>query len=197
MARRHRLLTAAVIAALALMALARPAPGYACSCAPVAPLDARDHADAVLSGRVTAVAEPWPLPRLGPEFPLVWLAPDPDAPIVLTVAVDRVWKGPEKAVARVLSDNPATSQCGVYVTPGMNYVIYAMRDGETLHREICQRFVERPQAGDDLAQLGPGVVLAAQPDAPWPQTPVWLLALGLVTLTLGALWRRRLVGRRQ
>lgn len=197
MARHQRLLTTAVIAALGLMTLARPASGYACSCAPVAPLDARDYAEAVLSGRVTAVAEPWPLPRLGPEFPFVWLAPDPDAPIVLTVAVDTVWKGPEEAVIRVLSDNPATSQCGVHVIPGTDYVIYAMRDGETLRREICQRFVERPQAGDDLAQLGPGVALAAQPDAPWPQHPVSLLALGLITLTCVALWRRRLVSRRQ
>lgn len=197
MARPHRLLIAAVIAALALMALVRPVPGYACSCAPVAPLDARDYADAVLSGHVTAVAEPWPLPRLGPEFPFVRLAPDPEAPIVLTVAVDTVWKGPEEAVVRVLSDNPATSQCGVSVTPGTDYVIYAMRDGETLRREICQRFVERPQAGDDLAQLGPGVVPAVQPNAPWPQYPVWLLALGLVTMTCVALWRRRLMSRRQ
>jgi hypothetical protein len=83
------------------------------------------------------------------------------------------------------------------VTPGTAYVIYAMRDGETLRREICQRFVECPQAGDDLAQLGPGVAPAAQADVSRPQYPVWLLALSLITLTCVVLWRHRLVSRRQ
>ncbi len=168
---------------LALLVLRPPELSYACSCAPSSPLEARDHADAVIAGRVAAVTEPVAVPQFMGRFPFIRFAPDPDAPIVLTVAVDTVWKGPDAPRVRVLSANPATSQCGVYVTPGASYVIYALQDGPTLRREICQRFIERAQAGDDLIQLGPGAPPSAQAHAPVAARNGWLFA-GIFALVL-------------
>lgn len=158
-----------------------PAPVSACTCAQVAPLDALAHADAVVAGRVVAIDEPPAWPRLGPYFPYLYFAPDPGEPIVVTVAVDTVWKGPPQAQVKVISQHPAIEMCAASFNQGAAYLIYAMRDGDSLRRELCQRTLDLPQAGGDLAQLGPGVVPAQPAQVPPAGGAVWLLP-GVITL---------------
>lgn len=181
-----------LVAILSTLFFSTPTPSAACSCEYVAPLDARDRADAVLSGRVRSVAEPVAWPRLDSTFPFVRFAPEPDAPIVVGVEVAVVWKGQIPGGVEVLSQNPATDMCGSYFTPGDAYLFYAMREGDGLRRAFCQRLVPLAQAGDDLAQLGPGA-------APVPQAQVtatgrdwWLLGGLLLSLLLFVFtWRVR------
>jgi len=185
-----RLSVAVVIALLAVLALARPAPVSACSCAYVAPLDALAHADAVVAGRVVSVTEPPAWPRLGDRFPFLSFAPNPGEPIVVTLAVDTVWKGPSQAQVTVISQHPATDQCATYFPPGGEFLIYAMRDGDNLRREFCQRVVDLRLAADDLAQLGPGAAPAQPAQAPASRPTAWLLpGVLLLTLLVMLLWK--------
>ncbi len=181
-----------VVGATLMLLLQQPTPGYACSCATVAPREARDRADAVLAGRVTAIAEPVSLPQLINRFPFIHFAPGPNVPLIVTIAVDTVWKGPDAAQLQVLTANPATSQCEVYITVGARYIIYAQQDGTMLRREACQRIVERPQAGADIAQLGPGALPAAHEPLQSPSGISWLFA-GLLVVSLVMLLLRRLL----
>ena len=185
----------ALSVSLLLATFGKPTPAYACSCA-VEPLPAViGRADAAILGTITEVERPPSWPRFSPSFPFVTLAPDPGAPEVWTVAVDRVWKGQVGATVQVRSDTPATSMCAPYVSSGTSYLIYAMQDGEGLQRQICQRLVEQAQAADDLAQLGPGALPlpgAAAADvrgSPWPFIAVALLLLA--ALFILAQWRRQ------
>lgn len=181
---------ALLVVLLLAIYIGTPAPALACSCAQVAPLDALAHADAVVAGRVVAIDEPPAWPRLGDYFPYLYFAPNPGEPIVVTVAVDTVWKGPPQAQVKVISQHPATDMCAAYFNQGAAYLIYAMRDGDSLRRELCQRMLDLPQAGDDLAQLGPGVVPAQPAQVPPAGGTVWLLP-GVVILGLLAMlgWR--------
>lgn len=180
-----------VVFALAVLTLSQPTPSYACSCAYVAPLDARDRADAVLAGRVVSVAEPPAWPRFGDYFPYLYFAAEPGEPIVVTLAVDTVWKGVPQGQVELIAQNPATDMCGTYFIPGDAYLVYAMDAGERLRREFCQRVVQLPAAADDLAQLGPGVVPPPAALTPARNTSWLLAALVIVGLSL-ALWRRRI-----
>jgi hypothetical protein len=167
-----------------------PASALACSCAQVAPLDALAHADAVVAGHVVAIGEPPAWPRLGSYFPYLYFAPNPGEPIVVTIAVDIIWKGQPQAQVKVISQHPATDMCAAYFSQGATYLIYAMRDGENLRREICQRMLDLPQAGDDLVQLGPGVIPAQPAQVPPTDSAVWLLASVLILGLLAMLgWR--------
>lgn len=192
----HRHLSvAAVVTLLAALALARPAPVAACTCAYVAPLDALAHADAVVAGRVVSVAEPPAWPRLGDRFPFVYFAPKEGEPILVTLTVDTVWKGPPQAQVTVISQHPATDMCAAHFPPGGEFLIYAMRDGDSLRREFCQRVVDVRLAADDLAQLGPGVIPARAAQAPATRPVAWLLPgvllLSLLVMLLWARLRRR------
>jgi hypothetical protein len=187
---RRLLIGLIIVVALVALGVSRPTPSYACTCEYVAPLDARDRADAVLAGRVVAVDEPAAWPRLSGSFPFLSFAANPGEPIVVTLAVDTVWKGAPQEQVDVISQNPATDQCGTYFIPGDPYLVYAMDAGERLRREFCQRVVQLPAAADDLALLGPG---AAPPQsAPAPaRYKAWLLAALVVTLLGIVLWRLR------
>lgn len=188
---RWRVSVAVLVALIAALVLARPAPVSACSCAYVAPLDALAHADAVVAGRVVSVAEPPAWPRLGDQFPFLYFAPTPGEPIVVTLAVDTVWKGPPEAQITVISQHPATEQCATYFPVGGAFLIYAMRDGTSLRRELCQRVVELRLAADDLAQLGPGVAPAQPAQAPAPRPAAWLLpGVLLLGLLVVLVWKR-------
>lgn len=183
-----------IAALLAATLLLPPASVSACTCEYVAPLDALAHADAVIAGSVVSVAEPPSWPRRGDQFPFLYFAPNPGEPIVVTLAVDTVWKGPAQAQVDVVSQNPATDMCGSYFPIGAGYVIYAMRDGEGLRREFCQRLVDMRLAGDDLAQLGPGAVPAQPAQAAAPRPSAWLLPRVLILVVLVSLlwgWLRR------
>jgi hypothetical protein len=182
---------ALLVVVLGALLVSSPAPAAACTCEYVAPLDARDRADAVLSGRVRSVTEPIAWPRLDATFPFVYFAPEPDAPIEVSVEVATVWKGQIPSVAEIRSQNPAMDVCGASFAPGDSYLFYAMQEADGLRRAFCQQLVPIAQAGDDLAQLGPGV-------APVPQAQtgvrreVWLLGatlLGLLLLVFA--WRMR------
>jgi hypothetical protein len=146
---------------------------------------------------VVAIDGPPAWPRLGSYFPYLFFAPDPGELIVVTVAVDTVWKGQPQAQVKVISQHPATDMCAAYFSQGGAYLIYAMRDGENLRRELCQRTLDLPEAGDDLAQLGPGVA-PAQPAPPPAQTQALLLPgvviLVVVSILLWGATRRRRSG---
>lgn len=185
-----RLSVATLVTLLAALALARPAPVAACSCAYVAPLDALAHADAVVAGRVISVAELPAWPRLGDQFPFLYFAPTPGEPILVTLAVDTVWKGPPEAQITVISQHPATDMCAIYFPIGDEFLIYAMRDGDSLRREFCQRVVDLCLAADDLAQLGPGVVPALPAQAPAARPAAWLLpGVPVLTLLVVLVWQ--------
>ena len=186
----RRLYVTVLFTLLGALALARPAPVSACSCAYVAPLDALAHADAVVAGRVVLVTEPPAWPRLGDRFPFLYFAPNPGEPIVVTLAVDTVWKGPPQAQLTVISQHPVTDQCATYFPPGGEFLIYAMRDGDNLRRAFCQRVVDLRLAADDLAQLGPGVAPAQPAQAPAARPAAWLLpSVLLLTLLVLLLWK--------
>lgn len=182
-----------VVVTLLLTVVTPPTPSYACTCAQVTPQAAFASAQGVVIGTLTAVDEPPAWPRFTPYFPFVFFAPDPGVPVVWTIAVDRVWKGPDSATIQVRTASPATSQCADIVMVGTEYLIYAMQDGEGLRRDICQRLVERANAGGDLAQLGPGALpraAPAQPVAapdPWPTVGLVMLLLAVALL---AWWQR-------
>lgn len=192
-----------LVVLLVAVVLARPVPASACSCEYVAPLDALARADAVVAGRVVSVAEPPAWPRLGDQFPFVYFAPTPGEPLakparsafVVTLAVDTVWKGPPQAQVTVISQHPATEQCATYFPVGGAFLIYAMRDGDSLRRAFCQRVVDLRLAADDLAQLGPGVAPAQPAPAPGARPVVWLipglLLLGLLVVLVWQRLRRR------
>jgi hypothetical protein len=180
-----------LVALITAVVLIRPAPASACTCEYVAPLDAFARADAVVAGRVVSVAEPPAWPRLGDQFPFLSFAPTPGEPIVVTLAVDTVWKGPPQAQVTVISQHPATDMCATHFPPGGAFLIYAMRDGEGLRREFCQRVVDLRLAADDLAQLGQGVAPAQPAQAPAPRPVVWLLpGLLLLGLLVVLAWQR-------
>lgn len=180
-----------LIALITAFVLIRPAPASACTCEYVAPLDALARADAVVAGRVVSVAEPPAWPRLGDQFPFLYFTPTPGEPIVVTLAVDTVWKGPPEAHITVISQHPATEQCATYFPIGSRFLIYAMRNGESLRREFCQRVVDLRLAADDLAQLGPGVAPAQPGHVPDARPVPWLLpGLLLLGLLVVLVWQR-------
>jgi hypothetical protein len=115
-----------LVIALSALLIGAPTPAATCSCEYVAPLDARNRADAVLSGRVRSVAEPIAWPRFEATFPFIRLAPEPGAPIalcavpsvpVVSVEVATVWKGQIPSMAELRSQNPAMDMCGAYFAP--------------------------------------------------------------------------------
>jgi hypothetical protein len=182
-----------IVVTLLLIVLTPPTPSYACTCAQVTPQVAFASAQGVLIGTLTEVDEPPAWPRFTPYSPFVYFAPAPGVPAVWTIAVDRVWKGPDTAMIQVRTASPATSMCADYVMVGTEYLIYAMQDGEGLRRDICQRLVERGNAADDLAQLGPATLprlvpalLPAAPE-PWPIVGVVMLLLTMALIV----WRQR------
>lgn len=180
-----------LIALITAFVLIRPAPASACTCEYVAPLDALTRADAVVAGRVVSVAEPPAWPHLGDRFPFVYFAPTPGEPILVTLAVDTVWKGPPQVQVTVISQHPATEQCATYFPVGGAFLIYAMRDGDSLRRAFCQRVVDLRLAADDLAQLGPGVAPAQPAPAPAARPVPWLLpGLLLLGLLVVLVWQR-------
>jgi hypothetical protein len=162
----------------------------------VAPLDALAHAEVVVAGRVVAVAEPPVWPRLGDLFPFLYFAPNPGEPLVVTLAVNTVWKGPPQAQVTVISQHPATDMCAPSFPVGGEFLIYAMRDGDSLRRAFCQRVLDVQLAADDRAQLGPGVAPVQPVQAPVARPAIWLLPVAfilglLVILIWGRLPRRR------
>jgi len=163
---RRFLIGLLVVLALVVIGVSQPATSYACTCEYVEPLDARGRADAVLAGRVVSVAEPPAWPRFSSSFPFLSFAAEPGEPIMVTLAVDRVWKGVPQGQVEVIAQNPESDMCGTYFVPSDAYLVYAMDAGERLRREFCQRVVQLPAAADDLAQLGPRVV--PPPAAPAP-----------------------------
>jgi hypothetical protein len=67
------------------------------------------------------------------------------------------WKGVEveHAVVRTAESSAA---CGVSFEVGTSWLIYADREGEALTTGICSRTRRIEDAGEDLAELGAGVV---------------------------------------
>lgn len=187
---RWRVSVPVLVALIMAFVLIRPAPASACTCEYVAPLDALTRADAVVAGRVVSVAEPPAWPHLGDRFPFVYFAPTPGEPILVTLAVDTVWKGLPEAQITVISQHPATDMCAAHFPIGSKFLIYAMRDGDSLRRAFCQRVVDLRLAADDLAQLGPGVAPAQPAQAPAPRPVVWLLpGLLLIGLLVVLVWQ--------
>lgn len=49
--------------------------------------------------------------------------------IVVTIAINTVWKGAPQGQVDVIAQNPATDMCGTYFVPGKSYLLYA--------KELC------------------------------------------------------------
>jgi hypothetical protein len=110
---------------------------------------------------------------------------------VITLAVTTVWKGPPQAQVSVISQHPATDMCALSFPIGGEFLIYAMRDGDSLRREFCQRVLDIQFAADDRAQLGPGIAPALPAQAPAAQPAAWLLPVALILgLLVILIWKR-------
>jgi hypothetical protein len=124
----------------------------ACSCGtPPSPTVSLQHSAAVFTGKVISV-----------EPQSAW----PKDAVVVTVEVDRIWKGPASAtiVVETASDGGA---CGYTFTIGEQYLIYCGRSWFSdwknpagLGTSICSRTRPLHAAGADLKELGVGRTVA-------------------------------------
>jgi hypothetical protein len=128
--RSFRLLTAV----LCLTAAAMPA--AACSCPGKSPKAALEAAAAVFSGTVVFVKKS-------------------QADVVVTIKVDKVWKGDVPAQVTV-STPPNDGLCGVSFKEGDGYLVYAGGQPGSLSTNICMRTRTLGDAKEDLAAHGAG-----------------------------------------
>ncbi|HUO85983.1 MAG TPA: hypothetical protein VM617_01225 [Thermoanaerobaculia bacterium] len=122
------------------VALAAPA-ALACSCTqPAEPRTEMEHADAVFSGRVTAL-EP--------------LADRGFRRLAVRFALAAVWKGlPEGEVVTVTTAADGAA-CGYSFEEGGDYLVYAYGEPGELTTGLCTRNTRLADAEEDLAELGP------------------------------------------
>jgi hypothetical protein len=177
----RRLTLALTLAAFAAAAFFHPLkPAYACSCiAPPPPLEARDEAQSVFSGTVSAI---------GPEA----------NGFLVTFDVEQLWKGPDGPQLTVSTPSSSAS-CGVEFVEGEQYLVYGgFADDGRLSTNLCTRTAPLASAGDDLAALGAGATPDGEPTAPQtevstglPWLPFALGGAGLAVIALAAVLLRR------
>ena len=131
-----------VALSLLLVILAVPA-ALACSCMPwPPPLEALDEATAVFTGRILR-ADPTDVPR----------------GYCYTIEVHASWKG--VATEEILVTTDDVAMCGLMMQVGKTYLVYSYGELEALSTNNCSRSRETRLAGDDLAELGDPIMVAA------------------------------------
>lgn len=178
----RRLLLTFALAAFAAAGFFHPLkPAYACSCMmPGTPLEARDAAQTVFSGTVSALGR-------GPNG------------LIVTFDVDQVWKGPEGAQLSLTTADSSAS-CGYEFVQGEQYLVYGFAQDGQLSTGLCTRTAPLANAGEDLAALGDGAAAPAAPaepaveasvDAPWAPAALAGIAVVGAGLVVFAVMRRR------
>lgn len=129
-----------------------------CSCVgPETAADALQSADAVFAGRVVSVRDTVLDEPDFPEWPRR----------VVTLRVDRAWKGVEAETVTVLT-GMGGGDCGFPFRVGETYLVYARRGGRDgtgpLATGICGRTALFAHADKDLRELG-------APQRTWPARP--------------------------
>jgi hypothetical protein len=137
---------AALLCALVVTALSTPAHG--CSCAePPPPKEALQLANAVFVGRVIET-----------RAATIDFGGEDVRGVVVTVAVDRLWKGPHKRTIKIVTGR-GHGDCGFNFRTGQDYLVYAYdywngADHE-LRTDICTRTHElRDREEAEIIQLG-------------------------------------------
>lgn len=132
------------LALLGWMWMAPPCETGFCSC--VGPREvpaALESAKAVFAGTVVAIRDTTVQTQHGP-----W------SQRVVTLRVDRTWKGVESETVVVLT-GWGGGDCGFPFERGESYLVYANgRPGELLGTGICGRTAELSRAAADLRELG-------------------------------------------
>ena len=130
------------VALCLLTLLALPKPAYACSCGHSgSPREAMAEADAVFTGRVTAVTVHQDDPR--------WFSGVD--PVTVEFKVRSVWKGPRRKTLTVETARHGAS-CGFEFKEGREYIVYSYY-GST---GLCTRTAPTWMALRDFAVLGSG-----------------------------------------
>lgn len=139
------------LALLGWMWMAPPCETGFCSC--VRPGDvprSLESAEAVFTGRVVAMRDT-----------IMGSAHGSWTQRVVTLRVDRAWKGAESGIVVVLTGSGG-GDCGFPFERGESYLVYAHgRPGELLQTGICGRTAELSRAAADLRDLG-------EPSRRWP-----------------------------
>lgn len=192
-----RRMTVFVLIAALMWVAVPPERSFACSCAEFTTLEAKDHADEVFRGTVTDIKQPW--------MPNSMLAR-------VTMQVDEVWKGEAEQVVLVYS-SLFDASCGVEFEVGKTFLVFANYSDGVLKTSMCSRTEEVTYAGQELRDLGPGLIESKQIELKKSAeagqqaaaekrtaaekktelyTPLWF-AIGVTALIWAALW---LFGRR-
>ena len=123
---------------------------HACSCiASDSPKKEMERFDVVFSGKVLSIEE------IHPNEPMF----SSIDPLLVTIDVDRIWKGLEKRNSTITVSTPASSaSCGFYFEKNIEYVVYANQYAEEDHLQVslCSRTNTVENAVEDLAELGEG-----------------------------------------
>ena len=129
--------------------IAAPSVGHACSCSRAATRAALATSAAVFSGRVTAFPDSGRKGELGADWRLAHFAPD--AQWKLPAALGH----PEVIPVYVL--DLKTSSCGLSLTRGEQYLVFATADtAGRLKTDWCEGTRLYAQSGPSVAALGPG-----------------------------------------
>jgi len=190
MMKMFRRMTVFVLIAALMWVAAPPERSFACSCVGFTTLEAKDHADEVFRGTVTEVKKPWLSNNSGDQAKI-------------TLQVDEVWKGEAEQVILVYS-SLFDASCGVEFEVGKTFLVFAKYSDGWLKTSMCSGTKEVSYAGQELKDLGPGLVetkqielqkladavaekrVAAEKKADL-HTPLWY-ALGVTALIWAALW---------
>ena len=190
---------------LLLVLFAEPAPVKACSCAELSsPVEAYMNADAVFTGKVTAVSDT--------SSPVIFLLDRLLARVGLspayaysyrfwgyeiTFAVLKSWKNVTTTGVKVLTGTGG-GDCGYLFNQGSNYLVYAYEWNDNTNTGfgtgICTRTSEISRATDDLTYLSalPTLTLTPVYDYSWMYCAGTALLMVLAPLlTIIMLVRRR------
>lgn len=129
---------------------------HACSCmAPESPEAELEKFQAVFSGKVTEIEETHPSE---PFF-------SSSDPVLVTLDVDRIWKGlDEKNSTVTVTTSASSASCGFYFQEHVEYVVYAFQQDtdSNLQVSLCSRTNTVENASEDFKKLGEGIMV--QPD---------------------------------
>jgi hypothetical protein len=133
--------------ACAALVTATPGRARACSCRAATLAERLERADAVFEGRVLSVTRvPPPAGRDAPGA----------GALRAEVEVVQTWKGADRERVTVVTAE-AGARCGVELTAGRSYLVFASADEDALATGLCDGTRLREDAEDDVAALGAGV----------------------------------------
>ena len=142
---RTRVFCAGTLIALATVFVSMAV--FACSCAPLPDVaTALDRADAVFAGRVIGLEL---VPRYNEDPTVSFLTED----LIVRLVASSCWKG-DVELETVFYTAFTCCVCGFPFAIGESYIIYAIKDGDSLRTSMCTRTRLLVDASEDLVILG-------------------------------------------